>query len=333
MAGYVQSPAMLLGLWALGGVLSLFGAIAYAELAAAMPRAGGQYVFLGRAFGPLWGFLYGWTFLFAINTGFIAAVSVAFAKYVGVFLPAIGEGTILFSLGRPFTTAQAVALVVVLVLTWVNVTRPAHGRAGAERVHRRQGGGDRRALRARLALGRGSAANFSSPGGACALGPEGVELGLFAAVAVAMSKALFAYDAWNSATFAAEEVKEPERNLVRSLLLGHARASPSSTAPRSRCTSTWCPLDEMARCRDNRIGGRGRAAACSGSLGERFIAVAILVSAFGCVNGLVLSGRPRGLRHGARRPLLPVGRGHPPDLPHAARARSSSRGRWRRCSP
>src|SRR5687768_8520484 len=217
MAGYVQSPAMLLGLWALGGALSLFGALAYAELAAAMPRAGGQYVFLGRAFGPLWGFLYGWTFLFAINTGFIAAVAVAFAKYVGVFVPAIGEGTILFTLGRPFSTAQAVALVVVLTLTWVNVTGLRMGALVQNTFTVAKVAAIAVLFLLAFALGRGSAANFSSPAGPLALGPLGVELGLFAAVAVAMSKALFACDAWNSSTFAAEEMKEPERNLVRSL--------------------------------------------------------------------------------------------------------------------
>jgi len=93
MAGYVQTPGLLMGLWVTGGILTLFGALAYGEMAAALPRAGGQYVFLKEAFSPLWGFLYGWTFLLAINTGFIAAVGVAFAKYLGVFLPAIGEGT------------------------------------------------------------------------------------------------------------------------------------------------------------------------------------------------------------------------------------------------
>src|SRR6185295_11833797 len=96
MAGYVQSPTLLLGLWVVGGLLTLFGALAYGELAAAMPRAGGQYVFLSRIFGPIWGFLYGWTFLLAINTGFVAAVSVAFAKYLGVFLPGVGEDVVLF---------------------------------------------------------------------------------------------------------------------------------------------------------------------------------------------------------------------------------------------
>src|SRR4029453_7458826 len=93
MAGYLQAPGLLLGLWVLGGVLTLFGALSYGEMAAAMPRAGGQYVFLSEAFSPLWGFLYGWTLLLAINTGFVAAVAVAFAKTLGFFLPAIGEAS------------------------------------------------------------------------------------------------------------------------------------------------------------------------------------------------------------------------------------------------
>src|SRR5262245_21875024 len=123
MAGYVETPGLLLGLWVLGGLLTLCGALAYAELAAALPRAGGPYVFLSEAFSPVWGFLYGWTLLLAINTGMIAAVSVAFAKYLGVFFPAIGEATTLVALfGRSFSTAQAVALVVIAVLTVVNVT-------------------------------------------------------------------------------------------------------------------------------------------------------------------------------------------------------------------
>lgn len=288
MAGYVQSPAMLLGLWALGGVLSLFGALAYAELAAAMPRAGGQYVFLGRAFGPLWGFLYGWTFLFAINTGFIAAVSVAFAKYVGVFLPAIGEGTILFTLGRPFSTAQAVALVVVLVLTWVNVTGLRMGALVQNTFTVAKVAAIAVLFLLAFALGRGSAANFSSPAGPLALGPLGVELGLFAAIAVAMSKALFAYDAWNSSTFAAEEMKDPERNLVRSLLLGTLAVTVIYCAAVA-VYIYMVPVVEMAAVRDNRIGSEA-AQRMLGALGEGFIAVAILVSAFGCVNGLVLSG-------------------------------------------
>ena len=288
MAGYVQSPAMLLGLWVVGGLLSLLGAMAYSELAAAMPRAGGQYVFLQRAFGRLWGFLYGWTFLFAINTGLIAAVAVAFAKYVGVFIPSIGEGTILFTLGRPFSSAQAVALLVVLILTWVNVTGLRMGAMVQNTFTVGKVAAIAVLVLLGFALGRGSVANFQSAGGALDLGPQGVTMGLFAAMAVAMSKALFAYDAWNSATLAAEEVKDPERNLVRSMLLGTIGVTFISTAAVAVYVY-MVPMGEMAGVRDNRIGAEA-ARRMLGSAGEKFVAAAILVSAFGCVNGLVLSG-------------------------------------------
>ena len=123
MAGYLQTPGLLPGLWVLGGFLTLAGALSYGEMAAAFPRAGGQYVFLSEAFSPLWGFLYGWTFLFAINTGFVAAVAVAFAKTVRFFLPAVGEANAILAFGNfKFTTAQAVALVVVAALTYLNIT-------------------------------------------------------------------------------------------------------------------------------------------------------------------------------------------------------------------
>ena len=220
MAGYVQSPPLLLGLWLIGGALTLFGALAYGELAAALPRAGGQYVFLGEAFGPLWGFLYGWTFLVAINTGFVAAVAVAFAKYLGVFLPGISEDAVLFALGRfRFTTAQAAGLVVIAAVTAINM-RGLRAGAFVQNVFTiaKVSGVAALAILA-LASGKGAIANLGPTGGPT-LGPEGVKLGLFAAMAVAMSKALFAYDAWNSITFAAEEVKDPQKNLPRSLLLG-----------------------------------------------------------------------------------------------------------------
>lgn len=287
MAAYVQTPGLLLGLWVVGGVLTLFGALAYAELAAAMPHAGGQYVFLGRAFGRLWGFLYGWTFLVAINTGFIAAVAVAFAKYLGVFLPAIGEGTVLFDAGRPFTSAQAVALAVIILLTWLNVTGLRAGAAVQNVFTIAKVAAVVALLVLALALGKGDAANFSPLVGS-ALGPDGVKLGLFAALAVAMSKALFAYDAWNSVTFAAEEMHEPERNLVRSLMLGSVAV-----------TVVYCsavvaylymvPIGEMAAVKDNRIAAEA-AQRMLGAPGAAFVAVAIMVSTFGCVNGLVLAG-------------------------------------------
>ena len=289
MAAYTQSPGVLLGLWVLGGILTLFGALAYGEMAAAMPHAGGQYVFLSRAFSPLWGFLYGWTLLLAINTGFIAAVAVAFAKYLGVFFPSVGEGTILFTVGgRPFSSAQAVALIVIAALTWLNVT----GLRTGARVQNLFTVAKVAAVAAlvilALGVGKGSAAHFSSPAGFTVLGPEGVKLGLFAAIAVAMSKALFAYDAWNSVTFAAEEMREPERNLVRSLIFG------TLTVTLVYCSAVavyiyMVPIAEMAGIKDNRIAAEA-AQRIMGNTGLAFISIAILISAFGCVNGLVLAG-------------------------------------------
>ena len=288
MAGYVQDPALLLGLWVVGGILTLFGALAYGELAAAMPRAGGQYVFLSKAFSPLWGFLYGWTFLLAINTGFVAAVSVAFAKYLGVFLPGVSEEVALFTLGRfRFTTAQAVGLVVIVALTYLNIRGLRTG-AWVQNVFTvAKVAGVAVLVVLAVGSGRGSAANLAAADG-LPLGPEGVKLGLFAAMAVAMSKALFAYDAWYSITFAAEEVKDPERTLPRALVLGTIGV----TVVYCSAVAVYLymvPIGEMFAVRDNRIAAEAASRAL-GPAGEAFVAVAILISTFGCVNGLTLAG-------------------------------------------
>ena len=288
MAGYVQDPAMLLGLWVVGGILTLFGALAYGELAAAMPRAGGQYVFLSKAFSPLWGFLYGWTFLLAINTGFVAAVSVAFAKYLGVFLPGVSEEVALFALGRfRFSTAQAVGLVVIVALTYLNI-RGLRSGAWVQNVFTvAKVAGVAVLVVLAIGSGRGSAANLAAADG-LPLGPEGVKLGLLAAMAVAMSKALFAYDAWYSITFAAEEVKDPERTLPRALVMGTIGV----TVVYCSAVAVYLymvPIGEMFAVRDNRIAAEAASRAL-GPAGEAFVAVAILISTFGCVNGLTLAG-------------------------------------------
>jgi APA family basic amino acid/polyamine antiporter len=288
MAGYLQSPGLLLGLWVLGGLLTVAGALSYAELAAAMPRAGGQYVFLSEAFSPLFGFLYGWTLLLAINTGFVAAVAVAFAKTLGFFVPGIGEEHALFStLGTTFTTAQLAALVVIAVLTWLNVTGL---RTGAT-VQNLFTLAKLAALAVLVVMGvataRGSVAHFQAAA-SLALGPEGLKVGLFAALAGAMSKALFSYDTWYAVTFAAEEVKEPERNLPRSLVLGTVGVTVAYAATVA-VYLYMVPIGEMAAVTENRIGTEA-AVRMIGPSGGAFIAVAILISTFGCVNGLTLAG-------------------------------------------
>jgi APA family basic amino acid/polyamine antiporter len=288
MAGWIQSPGLLLGLWVTGGLLTLAGALSYAELAAAMPRAGGQYVFLSEAFSPLFGFLYGWTLLLAINTGFVAAVSVAFAKTLGFFVPTVGEQVVLFrALGVSFTSAQLVALVVIAVLTWINVTGLRTGASVQNLFTLAKLGALGVLVLLAVVTARGRSANFQPLLG-LALGPEGVKLGLFAALAGAMSKALFAYDSWYTVTFAAEEVKEPERNLPRSLVLGTLGVMVAYAATVA-VYIYLVPLGEMAAVSENRIATEA-AVRMVGPAGGAFVAVAVLVSTFGCVNGLTLAG-------------------------------------------
>jgi basic amino acid/polyamine antiporter, APA family len=288
MAGYLETPGLLLGLWIVGGMLTLFGALAYAELAAAMPKAGGPYVFLSEAFSPVWGFLYGWTLLLAINTGFIAAVAVAFAKYLGVFFPAVGEAKALFTLaGGTFSTAQAVALAVIAILTVLNITGLRTGAFVQNLFTFLKVGAVVVLIAVAVVTAKGSLSNFL-PLLEVRLGPKALEMGLFAAMGAAMSKALFAYDAWNSVAFAAEEVRDPERNLPRSLFLGTLVI----TAVYCGAVAAYIyvvPVAEMARVTDNRIAAEA-AERLLGRPGEAFIAVAIMISGFGCVNGLILSG-------------------------------------------
>jgi len=218
----------------------------------------------------------------------VAAVAVAFAKYLGVFLPGISEDAVLFALGRfRFTTAQAAGLVVIVAVTAINV-RGLRAGALVQNVFTiaKVSGVAALAILA-LASGKGTLAHLGPTGGPT-LGPEGIKLGLFAAMAVAMSKALFAYDAWNSITFAAEEVKDPERNLPRSLLLGTVGVT------LIYCTAVaiylyMVPITEMFAVKDNRIAAEAAFRAL-GPGGVAFIAGAILISTFGCVNGLTLAG-------------------------------------------
>lgn len=288
MAAYLQGPGLLLGLWVLGGLLTLTGALSYAELAAAMPRAGGQYVFLSEAFRPVFGFLYGWTFLLAINTGFVAAVAVAFAKTLGFFFPGVGEDHLLFSVaGIGFSTAQAVGLLVIALLTWLNVTGLRTGALVQNLFTLAKLAAIGILATLAVATARGSMSHFQ-PLLSVELGPEGIKLGIFAALAGAMSKALFAYDAWYSVTFAAEEVKDPERNLPRSLILGTL----GITAAYAAAVAVYLymvPMSEMAQVPEQRIATES-AVRMIGPAGGAFIAVAILISTFGCVNGLTLAG-------------------------------------------
>jgi basic amino acid/polyamine antiporter, APA family len=297
MAAKVPTPGILLGLWLFGGLFTILGALAYAELAAMIPHAGGQYVYLREAFGPFWGFLYGWTLFLVIQTGFNAAVSIAFAKYLGVFIEALGEDQVLFELplftwnSKPvvyqLNSAQLVGCAVIIVLTLINIRGVSQGAFVQNLFTVLKVGALLALIVAGFAKAPDPVANllpFWPPGGVAVL-LKAATLGLLAG---AMSKALFAYDSWNTATFVAEEVREPQRTLPRSLLLGVL----VTTAVYVSTTAAYLAnlsFAEMASVKENRVADAVAERILPG-LGSTLIVIAILISTFGCVNGLILGG-------------------------------------------
>ncbi|MEZ5401898.1 MAG: amino acid permease [Bryobacteraceae bacterium] len=270
-------------IWIVGGLLTLCGALSYGELAAAFPRTGGQYVFLSEAFGPLWGFLYGWTLFMVIQSGFIAAVAVAFANYLGVFVPGISQAsTVAAAGGFRLSSVQVTAIVLIVALTAVNSRGLREGAAlqnfftfakvSALVVLAGYG----------LLSGRGDWGHFAP------FEPEAVNTAFLAAFAVAMSKALFAYDSWNIVTFVAEETERPEWTLPRALVLGTGSVMLLYTLA-SLVYLYVIPIGEAATAPDQRIAAR-TAEVLFGAAGLGLISFAILLSTAGCVNGLVLSG-------------------------------------------
>jgi basic amino acid/polyamine antiporter, APA family len=291
MAGYIESPGLILLLWALAGIFTITGAISCAELSSAMPKSGGQYVFLREAYSKLIGFLYGWGILLVIQTGFIAAVAVAFAKYLGVFFPSISENVILFSTSIGsyvfnFNSAQLVGILSIILLTGVNCLGVKAGNIIQKIFTFLKVFAVGLLVVLGFSLAKGNLANFQplfNP-----VIPTAVTGGLFAAVAVAMSKALFAYDAWYTVTFASGEIEKPGKNLPRALIFGTLIVMIVYLST-NLVYFYLIPAGEAAAIQDNRIAAAA-AQMIFGGAGLAFIAAAIMISTFGCNNGLVLGG-------------------------------------------
>ncbi len=287
MARELQSPGMLLVAWALTAVMTILGALSYGELAAAMPRAGGQYVFLREAFGPLFGFLYGWTFFLVIQTGTIAAVSVAFAKFLGIFVPWISAARILLPLplGLSLSSQQLAAIVVIALLTWVNCRGLREGATVQNIFTVAKTGG----LLILVAIGfalpsnpEAAAGNFGS------LFPNPINLALLSILGGSLVGSLFSSDAWNSVTFTGSEVVNPKRNLPLSLFLGTASVSLIYLAT-NVVYLRILPFASIATAPEDRVGTLAAQHLIGGS-GLTFINLCILISTFGCTNGLILAG-------------------------------------------
>jgi len=320
----VGSPALLIGAWVVTGLMTIVAALSYGELAAMMPRAGGQYVYLREALGPLWGFLYGWTLFLVIQTGTIAAVGVAFGKFLGVFFPSISSTNWILHLWKVppihvgpmvlgnmevgINTQNLMAILLVIILSFINVLGMKTGAAiqnvfTAAKVL---------ALLGLAFLGfafcrnpEAILANFSGHfwhnAGLWSLHDigGGVFVSTLTVLAVAQVGSLFSADAWNNVTFTAGEVKNPSRNLPLSLALGTGVVIALYIA----CNFiylTALPLQGtvggatiLARGITHATEDRVATAVLTqrfGSNGGFLMAAAIMISSFGCMNGLILSG-------------------------------------------
>jgi APA family basic amino acid/polyamine antiporter len=304
VARLVGSPAWLLGAWVLTGVLTMAAALSYGELAAMMPRAGGQYVYLREAFSPLWGFLYGWTLFLVIQTGTIAAVGVAFARFLGVLWPAIAEDHYLIApihlstgYAISLSTAQVVAVALIALLTWTNTRGIDYGRIVQNVFTVAKTGALIGLIGVGLLLGWNAdavSANFGDlwttrgqvdiVAGLSAL----TAFGLFVGLCVAQTGTLFSSDAWNNITFTAGEVKEPRRNLPLALGLGTAIVTTLYLLANVAYLVTL-PLSAIQQAPSDRVATAALEVIVPG-IGTTLMAAAILISTFGCNNGLILAG-------------------------------------------
>jgi APA family basic amino acid/polyamine antiporter len=300
------APGWLLLAWALAGVMTITGALCCSELAAMMPRAGGVYVFLREAYGPAFGFLFGWTLFLVIQTGTIAAVAIAFAKFTGVFAPAIANDNYILppihlgGYALSLSTEQLVAIALIVLLTWTNT----RGLETGKFVQNTFTLAKTAALLAVIVIGLSlgwkpeSAARASAWWDSWANGwtPQSAQPGLTTAGAFAMilllGKAmvgpLFAQTAWTNVTFIGGEVRDPGRNLARALLGGCAVVVVVYVVANLAYVAVL-PLSEIQHAPQNRV-----AVAVMNSIfgrpGALAMAAAIMVSTFGCNNGLILAG-------------------------------------------
>jgi len=288
IARQVQSPGLLVTVWAATAVLTLIAALSYGELAAAMPQAGGQYVYLRESFGPLSGFLFGWTMFLVIQTGTIAAVAVAFAKFAGVFVPWISAQNHLIGSGRlGLTTQQLVGIAVVLLLSAVNMRGIRTGAVVQNIFTFAKTAALLGLVAIGFLLGRNPAALARNFGGNFWSGASGT-LHIVRLVGVAMVGALFSADAWNNVTFTAGEVRNPRRNLPISLALGVAIVMTLYLSANFVYLNVL-PLEAIQHAPEDRV-ATVAVEHILGPAGRQVMAAAIMISAFGCVNGLILAG-------------------------------------------
>ncbi len=318
----VTSPGLLLLVWVASGVMTLIGALSYGELAAAMPKAGGQYVYLRESLGPLWGFLYGWTMLLVIQTATIAAVGIGFAKFTGVLIPwfsstswivragTLGPFHFWFGVLGPYNvglnTQNLLAIVSILFLTWINTRGIRVGSFIQNLFTFAKTGALAGLIFLGVFAGREAARQVNlgkfwehASVHPYVVGDQTVWIGTLTLVGVAMVGSLFASDAWNNVTFMAGEVKNPSRTLPLALALGTltvtvlyllANIAYLNVLPLEGIKDGATALERGIQYASEDRVGTAVAGMILGPKGAALMALAILVSAFGCNNGLIFAG-------------------------------------------
>lgn len=285
MSRELGSPLWLMIAWVATGVLTLLAALNYGELSAMLPKAGGQYIYLKEAYNRLFGFLYGWTLFTVIQTGTIAAVAVAFAKFTGVLFPSISDQNFLINIGfLHISTQQALAITVIWALTVFNF-RPVKSGALLQNFFTLTKIGA-------ILFMIGSAIYFCFTQGSkpidWSVGNSLTTSGFWSIFSVALVGSIFSTDAWNNVTFPGGEIHKPERTLPLSLVTG------TGLVLIIYLLMNWMyllvlPFEEIQHADKDRV-GTALLSAVFGEGGLIIMAVLIMISTFGCINGITLSG-------------------------------------------
>lgn len=292
----VGGSGWLIVVWLITGFMTISAAVSYGELSGMFPKAGGQYVYLKEAFNPLIAFLYGWSFFAIIQTGTIAAVGVAFSKFMAYIVPGVSEDLVLLNLGFiKISPAQIVSIIIIVLLTYINTRGIQEGKAIQTTF----------TITKILSLfgliifgfimmdGEVWSANWTNAWSLTKLNVDGsieayTTIAAVGAIAAAMVGSIFSSDAWNNVTFIAGEIKNPQRNIGLSLFLGTLIVTIIYVSANIMYTAVL-PLQEIAFAEKDRV-----AVAAShvifGNVGTVIIALMIMISTFGCNNGLILAG-------------------------------------------
>jgi len=292
----VGSAGWLILVWLLTGFMTLTAALSYGELSGMFPRAGGQYVYLKEAYNPLVGFLYGWSFFAVIQTATIAAVGVAFAKFTAYLVPVFSEDNVVLDLGfRTISAAQLLSIVVIVLLTFINSRGVKNGKFIQTTFTLTKLVSLFGLIAFGLILAKGDVwkANWADGWKLQQLSADGsisgyVTAAALGAIASAMVGSIFSSDAWNNVTFIAGEIKNPGRNIGLSLFLGTLIVTIIYVTANIMYTAVL-PMQEIASAEKDRV-AVAASNAIFGNIGTIVIALMIMISTFGCNNGLILAG-------------------------------------------